>query len=98
MSAKPSNNSLLREIITGLLKQTTKVFVSIELIGGNCSSVTKTKVLSYIEYLGLYRTFIDSVDDSDLKKYHLIVTLNYLIDGISNSLSVVKMIAEADEE
>lgn len=85
VSAKPTRNSLVREVMNGMLRVTTKVWVSMEVMGGGRGEgVKKAKVLSYIEYLGLYRSFIDSVDDDDLKKYHTLITFHYTIDGTSN--------------
>lgn len=98
MSAKPTKNSLVREVLNGLFKMTSKVFVSLEMMAGNTERVCRAKCLSYIEYLGLYRSFVDSIDDADLKKYHMLITIHYVYDGVENDLSIVKLIPDTDEE
>lgn len=67
--------------------------MSIELIGtARGEAASKINIFSYLDYLGIYRTFTDMTEDSDLGKYHQLITLGYEIDGVEISAKVVKMV------
>jgi hypothetical protein len=100
LGSRTAENCLAKELVNSALRYSSSIEATFVLFSSTCPNISKPKkatIYSYADLITSFNKFSETIGQTDMEAYHLLLTLNFTVKGEIYSVKIIRLISNLSE-